>query len=168
MLPDLLKTSTTFRSCLKSKAIMFKKIVFTLIVLVSAQQTLHAQNWLTSWSAAKERATTQDKPIILVFQGSDWCAPCIKLDKEIWQSDAFKSYAQKHYVMLQADFPRKKKNALPEAQQKANNTLAEQYNPNGYFPFVVVLDKNGRILGKAGYEKITPDAYIKKINAFVK
>ncbi|EAQ48141.1 MULTISPECIES: thioredoxin family protein [Flavobacteriaceae] len=147
---------------------MFKKIVFTLVVLVFAQQTLHAQNWLTSWSTAKERATTQDKPIILVFQGSDWCAPCIKLDKEIWQSDAFKSYAQKHYVMLQADFPRKKKNALPEAQQKANNTLAEHYNPNGYFPFVVVLDKNGHVLGNTGYEKTTPEAYIKKLNAFVK
>ena len=35
--------------------------------------------------------TIEDKNIIIVFSGSDWCAPCIKLDKNIWQSDAFKN-----------------------------------------------------------------------------
>ena len=69
--------------------------------------------------------------------------------------------------MLQADFPRKAKNALPAAQQEANNKLAETYNKNGYFPLVVVLDKNGKVLGNAGYEKTTPAAYIKKIDAFL-
>ena len=43
--------------------------------------------------------------------------------------------------MLKADFPRKKKNLLPKPQQKNNNKLAEKYNSNGHFPFVVVLDK---------------------------
>ena len=108
------------------------------------------------------------RPIILVFQGSDWCAPCIKLDREIWSTEVFKKYATENYVMLQADFPRRKKNALPEPQTKANAALAEKYNKQGYFPFVVVLDSNGKVLGESSYKKTTPENYIKELNAFRK
>ena len=69
--------------------------------------------------------------------------------------------------MLQADFPRKKKNALPDELQQKNNQLAEKYNKQGYFPFVVVLDKEGAILGEAGYENTTPTEYIKKLESFI-
>ena len=44
--------------------------------------------------------------------------------------------------------------------------LAEKYNPNGYFPFVVVLDKSGNVLGKIGYKKTTPQEYIKIIDSY--
>ena len=68
--------------------------------------------------------------------------------------------------MLQADFPRKRENSLSETQAKANAKLAETYNSNGIFPFVVVLDANGNVLGKTGYKKTTPEQYIKELNAF--
>ena len=68
--------------------------------------------------------------------------------------------------MLKADFPRKKANALSEEQQQKNNTLFEKYNLNGYFPFVVVLDKDGRVLGETGYQKSTPTDYITLLESF--
>ena len=120
------------------------------------------------FAAAKKEAAKEDKPIILVFQGSDWCAPCIKLDKEIWSTEEFKDYAQKHYIMLKADLPRKNKNALSPEQQEKNNKLAEVYNSNGYFPFVVVLDKSGKVLGQAGYQKIEVKQYIAMLDKFAK
>lgn len=126
-----------------------------------------AQNWQTDFSTATEIARQEKKPIILVFQGSDWCAPCIKLDREVWSTDIFKNYAGEHYVMLKADFPRKKKNALSNEQAKANARLAETYNKQGIFPFVVVLDSEGKVLGETGYKKKSPDAYIEELNAFI-
>jgi thiol-disulfide isomerase/thioredoxin len=42
-----------------------------------------AQNWQTDFEEAKRIASEQNKNIIIVFSGSDWCAPCIKLDKNI-------------------------------------------------------------------------------------
>jgi len=144
-----------------------KKFLLSICFIVLAFNLSQAQEWQNDFGKAKAIASKEQKPIILVFQGSDWCAPCIKLNKEIWETEAFQSYAKDHYVMLQADFPRKAKNALPAAQQEANNKLAETYNKNGYFPLVVVLDKNGKVLGNAGYEKTTPAAYIKKIDAFL-
>ncbi len=145
-----------------------KKTFFIFSVLLFSVSFLSAQEWQTDFETAKKLASKENHPIILVFQGSDWCAPCIKLDREIWSSDEFKDYAKDHFVMLQADFPRKKMNALPDVQQQKNNQLAEKYNKQGYFPFVVVLDKEGNVLGEAGYEKTTPTAYIDKLESFVK
>lgn len=139
-------------------------IVFALVSIVAAK----AQDWKTDFEAAKKTAQQENKPIVLVFQGSDWCAPCIKLDREIWSTSQFKEYSKGHYVMLQADFPRKEKNQLPEKQKKQNQVLAEKYNPNGYFPFVVVLNAKGEVLGQTSYKKVTPEEYIKIINSFVK
>lgn len=124
-----------------------------------------AQSWLTDFNEAKGQAKKQNKKIILVFQGSDWCTPCIKLDHEIWQSAEFKDYAKEHFILLKADFPRRKKNRLSKEQQAKNNDLAERYNHNGIFPLVVVLDASGKILKELSYEAISPKEYIKKLES---
>ncbi|MBG43266.1 MAG: thiol-disulfide isomerase [Aequorivita sp.] len=144
-----------------------KKIILLVAVFFFSFK-LSAQEWQTDFETAKQISSEENRPIVLVFQGSDWCAPCIKLDREIWSSEEFKAYAKDHFVMLQADFPRKKKNSLPNVQQQKNNQLAEKYNKQGYFPFVVILDNEGNVLGEAGYEKTTPAAYIEKLESFVK
>ena len=70
--------------------------------------------------------------------------------------------------MVQADFPRRKKNVLADKQTKANAKLAEAYTKNGVFPFVVVLDNNGKVLGETSYKKTTPQTYIDELNGFAK
>lgn len=143
-----------------------KKIIFISFFIFSLSAT--SQNWITDFESAKKAAKDENQNIILVFQGSDWCAPCIKLDREIWSTEVFKEYAQDHFVMLQADFPRKKQNKLSKEQQEHNNALAENYNINGYFPFVVVLDHTGNVLGETSYKKISPEQYIDVLNSFSK
>ncbi len=137
-----------------------KQILLTLFGIVHFIGPLHAQEWHTDFAEAKAIAAKEKKTILLVFQGSDWCAPCIKLDREIWSADDFKAYASDHYVLLKADFPRKKKNQLPQEQQKANAQLAEKYNQQGIFPLVIVLDSSGKVLGKTSYKKLSPPDYI--------
>ena len=142
-----------------------KKILVLSIMLLPFM--IQAQDWQTDFETAKSLAAEQDKPIILVFQGSDWCAPCIKLEKEIWSSEDFIAYSKEHYIMLKADFPRKRQNSLSAEQQEKNNALAEKYNKEGYFPLVVVLDKEGKVLGTTGYKKLTPSEYIEFLNSFI-
>lgn len=144
---------------------MIKKIIFTAAIFFFALN-INAQNWHTDLEAAKGLAQKENKQIILVFQGSDWCAPCIKLDREIWSSEEFANYSNEHYILVKADFPRRKKNQLESKQQEMNNKLAEKYNPNGYFPLVVVMDKEGHVLGKTGYKKVSPHEYIDILNSF--
>ena len=85
-----------------------KKAIIISLVLIGSVMFANAQEWQTDFTQAKEKARKENKIIILVFQGSDWCAPCMKLDSEIWSTDVFKSYADEHFVMLLADFPKKK------------------------------------------------------------
>ena len=140
-----------------------KKIALGIILFVSTIG--FAQDWQTDLEAAKKLATDQDKNIIIVFSGSDWCAPCIKLDKNIWQSDAFKNQSANDWLLLKADFPRKKANELSKDQTAHNRKLAEKYNIEGSFPLVVLVDKNGKVLGKMGFKNVSPEEYIKMIHA---
>ena len=145
-----------------------KKYIVLVLFVITGFGSSFAQDWQTDFNKAQEMAISKDLPIILVFQGSDWCAPCIKLDRDVWATDDFKAYAKEHFVMLQADFPRRKSNALPEEQLNKNKALAEKYNRNGVFPFVVVMNATGEVYGETSYKKLSPKEYIEELNAFIK
>lgn len=142
------------------------KLLLTLVLAIGLTSTISAQEWMTNLKQAKSISTKENKNIILVFSGSDWCAPCIKLEKQIWESSEFKNEAKEHWVLLKADFPRRKANKLSKEQTKENEKTAERYNPNGYFPLVVVLDSKGKILGKTTYKDSSPKEYIKHLHSF--
>jgi thioredoxin-related protein len=145
-----------------------KKILVLVSFILVVSFGAESQNWTTNFDEAKKMASKNNQNIVLVFQGSDWCAPCIKLDREIWSTEEFKKLSINHFVMLQADFPRKKANKLSEEQTLQNSKLAEVYNKEGIFPLVVVLNKNGKVLGKTGYEKSNPTDYFKKLTSLEK
>ncbi len=138
------------------------------LIAFTLTQITVAQDWNYNFEEAKKLASEQDKNIILVFSGSDWCAPCIKLDKNIWQSDTFKKEAGDNWIIVKADFPRKKANTLSKEQTEHNRKLAEKFNLEGSFPLVVVLDKTGKVLGKMGFKNVSPEEYIKMIHALEK
>jgi thioredoxin-related protein len=127
-----------------------------------------SQNWKTNFEDAKNQAIIENKNIVLVFSGSDWCAPCIKLDNNIWQSEEFKKEAEQKWIVYKADFPKKKANLLPAAVTANNKKLADRYNKSGNFPLVLLLDKSGTILGITGYKNVSPQEYIQLIHSFEK
>ena len=141
-----------------------KKLYILFFIINSL--ALVSQDWLESYEESLIKSNQENKKIILVFQGSDWCGPCIKLTEEVWSSEYFIDYARKFFILLKADFPRKRKNYLSDDQKEANKILAERFNPNGYFPLIVVIDSTGNVLGKMGYEKKTPEQYIKTLESF--
>ncbi len=144
------------------------KILLFYVLFLSANSSVISQNWHTDFKSSKMEAQEKEYPILLLFSGSDWCAPCIKLKKEILDTETFQNYASDHFVLLKADFPRKKKNQLPQPLQDQNAQLAEQYNKSGGFPMVVLLDEKGTKLGELGYEKTSPKSYIEMLNALIK
>jgi thioredoxin-related protein len=143
---------------------MIKTLLAALLVFLML--SLNAQNWESSFETAKMKSGREGKNIVLVFSGSDWCIPCEKLEKFIWESPEFIQYSQAHFVMFRADFPKKKVNALSKEQQDNNDKLAEIYNKQGLFPLVLVLDKIGKVLGTTSYKNITPKEYIALLHSF--
>ncbi len=110
--------------------------------------------WCENLEKAQTQAQAEQKTIILYFSGSDWCGPCIKLKKEVLETEVFQGFAAEKLVMVKADFPRSKKNQLSKEQTAYNEVLAEKYNPEGKFPYTVLLDNQGKkIKSWDGYPK---------------
>lgn len=128
----------------------------------------YSQNWKTNFEEAKIDALKENKNILLVFSGSDWCGPCVKLDNVVWKSEDFKTEAEKNWVLYKADFPKKKANQLSAELAENNNKLAEKYNKNGSFPLVVLLDKTGKVVGMTGFKNISSLDYIQLIHSMEK
>jgi thioredoxin-related protein len=134
-------------------------------VIISAFLFTSSINWELDFEKAKTEASQSNKFILLSFGGSDWCAPCIKLKEEIFESFAFQKYAKERLIMVRADFPRLKKNQLDAKQIARNEALAEKYNPEGKFPFTLLLDAKGKKLKEwDGYPKnLTPALMMEQI-----
>lgn len=109
---------------------------------------LSVTDWGTDFEKAKQTATQEHKYILLNFSGSDWCVPCIRMHKEIFKSDEFKKLADSRLVLINADFPRLKKNKLSKELQKQNDHLADLYNPGGIFPLTLLLTPDGKLIKK--------------------
>lgn len=122
--------------------------------------------WTGNFTEAQQQAQTRHQQILINFSGSDWCGPCIRLRKEILESAAFETYAKDHLVLVRADFPRQKKNQLPPEQVKLNEALAEKYNPEGKFPYTLLVDENGKVLRSwDGYPDESPEKFVQQITS---
>ncbi len=139
-----------------------KKILFAALCIA----TMSFTTWQPSFEKAQQLAKEKHQLILLNFSGSDWCGPCMRMHKEIFASDVFTKMADSSLVTVNADFPRKKKNQLDKIVQKQNDALAEKYNPQGKFPYTVLIDANGKIV-KAwdGMPKDKATQFAQQINA---
>ena len=90
------------------------------------------------------------------------------MHKEIFESDVFKTYADANLVLLNADFPRLKKNQLSKEQQKKNDLLADKYNTKGSFPLTVLLAGDGSVIYSwDGMPDKTPDQFVKQLKEII-
>ena len=136
-----------------------------MIIALFALFAVSTSPWLTDFEEAKIMARQKHQFILLNFSGSDWCGPCIRLHKEVFGSEAFNSLASENLVLVNADFPRMKKNQLPKAQQQQNDKLADTYNAAGNFPFTVLLNAEGKVIKEwDGFPKKGVASFIDELN----
>jgi len=127
--------------------------------------TLIFTEWLTDFDAAKKTAHQKHQYILLTFTGSDWCGPCIRLHNEIFQSKEFINLTENRLVLLNADFPRLKKNQLSKTMQEQNDRLADRYNSAGSFPKTLLLNAEGTVINQwDGFPKEGAAAFIDELN----
>jgi len=103
-------------------------------------------------------ANETQKTILLVFTGSDWCAPCMRFEKQVLSEYGFLEFARENLVILKADFPQRKK--LSPEEEVQNDKLAEQYNPKGIFPRLVLLREDKSVLSLLHYNNQTSIEFI--------
>jgi thioredoxin-related protein len=124
--------------------------------------------WHTNMQEAKVLAQKEHRHILLNFSGSDWCGPCILLRKDILDAPDFATLADSSLVLVNADFPRMKKNQLSKEQQALNDQLADQYNAKGQFPLTLLLTADGRVLRQwEGNPGISPAAFATAVKGVI-
>jgi len=141
----------------------------TMVLIFLLSTFAFSGEWLSNFDEAKTIASKEDKMILLYFSGSDWCRPCILLKKKVFETDEFKEFAGKNLVLSMFDFPFREKNMPAMDQVEHNEKMAEQYNPDGNFPQVVIVNSKGaEIVELAGYNNESVEDYITNLKKVLK
>lgn len=121
--------------------------------------------WHTDFTAALREARRSNKQILLLVTGSDWCPPCMNLEKKIFGHKNFVPEAAPSLVLLKADFPRKRVQSPQEKKQAAE--IIKRYPVKSY-PTVYLLNSNGRVLDKkVGFSGSgSPKSYLKSFKGY--
>lgn len=150
----------------------FWLIIITFILLTlhaagleEAPQQIDQINWLLNMEEAQQIAAEKNLPIFVHFTGSDWCGWCFKLEEEVYSKQVFQDYADENLVMVKIDFP--KHLQQPDEIKIYNNSLARKYQITG-FPTVLLLDKEGKILGRTGYQDGGASKYVDHLQDLLK
>lgn len=138
-----------------------------LLIILFITGLFSSVTWLGNFNEATVEAAKTHKYILVNFSGSDWCGPCIRERKEILETATFESFASDHLVLVRADFPRQKKNLLSKEQTKLNEQLADKYNPDGKFPYTLLIDEHGKVVKDwDGFPNESPEKFVEQISEF--
>ena len=124
--------------------------------------------WHTDLNKAIEISIESEKPIFMFFTGSDWCGWCIRLQKEVFFKPDFVKWAKENLVLVELDFPRRKK--LEESLKQQNENLRQMFAvrgyPTGWFvvPEIEENKVNFKRLGSQGYVAGGPKNWIDGAN----
>lgn len=126
------------------------------------EYTAGNDGWHVYLEEAYAESKDSGKPILVNFTGSDWCGWCKKLTRDVFVHDEFKTWADDNVVLLELDFPKRKK--LPADISKQNRELQQAFQVRGYptiWVFDLDKDASGEFtiaaLGKTGYTKTVPE-----------
>jgi len=152
------------------------KNIFLIIAVITSlgmySQEKAELEWHTDLSKAVPLSIEQNKPLLLFFTGSDWCGWCIRLKREVFAFEKFKTWTDSNVVLVELDFPRRKQ--LPANIQKQNRELAGVFAVRGYptvwlvTPQVLENNKINFIKhGTLGYVAGGPDKWIPTAEKFL-
>lgn len=133
--------------------------------LVVAQEIETEPGFDDDWEAdidlALAHAKEDNKRLLLLFTGSDWCPPCIRLEQEVLSKDSFIKQAEKNFTLVKMDFPQDQ-TKVPAQMLQTNQKWMKQLGVEG-FPTIVLIDVEGQPFGFIGYTPGSPDSVLEEI-----
>lgn len=120
--------------------------------------------WVQDFEQAKATAAAEGKDLLMDFTGSDWCGWCIRLDKEVFDTEVFQAAIHEQFVLVKLDYPRDQSLVTDEIRAQ-NEGLQEEYGIEG-FPTIFLADAQGRPFGRTGYQQGGPESYLEHLKEF--
>ena len=147
------------------KAILIP-IIIAVFLSIGCSETPASDSldWKTNVEEAMEIAKKENKAVLVNFTGSDWCKWCFKLNDEVFSQAEFEKYSQENLVLVKIDFPR----SVPQTNEtkQYNQSLAQKYGIQG-FPTILIMDNEGKLLAKTGYQQGGAVNYVNHIEGFL-
>lgn len=139
-----------------------KSLVGSLLLFSSIS---FGQTWNSNLEDAFDIAKSSDRPVLIFFSVSESCDSCRKLDRVVFQSPDFSEFASKELVLVKMDFAK----PVDSFTNTENLLIVEKYNKDGFFPWVVLVDKYRKVIGKAAlYENQSPVEYLNEIKKIIR
>ncbi|MDY0781092.1 thioredoxin family protein [Tenacibaculum sp. IB213877] len=113
--------------------------------------------WEVTFKDAVKKARKERKPILIYFTGSDWCGPCMRLDKDLFHTEKFKQFADENMILYMADYPRNRDLVTPE-NKSTNEELSARYAQTS-FPTLIMINDKGEVLGRKNGSYMTEYYY---------
>jgi len=132
---------------------MLACLAFSLLVTcrpLHSAGLLAEEIWSEDAAASVERAKSEGKDLLLLYTGSDWCPPCMKLESDVLSHREFLNTVTEKFVLVKFDFPKDKPQI--EELKSQNQEWAEKFGITGY-PTVVLLDSDQRPYAFSGFRE---------------
>lgn len=131
-------------------------------MLVFLATQAQSQEWKSDLEEAFREANAHGKNVLLFFSVSDACDLCRRLDNVVFQSEEFREYASKNLVLVKLDFH----NSMNSGNKADQLLVVEKYNKDGFFPWVVIIGQNQKVVGKLPlYSDQGPRQYVSQIRS---
>lgn len=131
--------------------------VVAIALTMASPYKVSSQNWITEVDQAFVEAKSGNKKVLLFFTLKD-CATCDALESNIFNSIVFREHAANEFILAKVDFSHTEHITL---DYEKTLLIVEKFNRDGFFPFVVIADYNGKILKKMPpYENESVSDYI--------
>ncbi|MDO5656392.1 MAG: thioredoxin family protein [Flavobacteriaceae bacterium] len=124
------------------------KNILKLLFLFTFLLSLHANAQITKvddWETAQNEAISQNKNILIILTGSEWCKPCIKMEKNVIETSDFENYANNNLILFEINLPRHQD--LNSKIYKDYNYFKNKYQTNA-LPSLILVESDGKKIAK--------------------
>ena len=142
-----------------------KSFLYLWVALTSTTFSLRGAPWLTDHGTAVLRRSAENKPMLILFTGSDWCPACQELRRSVFVQPEFVSYARANLILLEVDFP--KSRPMSVVQKQSNQALAKAYRVTHY-PTMVLVDTKGVEAFRIQYNGGTAKGFVADLDDYVR
>ena len=127
-----------------------KKILAFLTIAVLATTSFAADFMADALAKAKK----ENKAVMVIFSGLEWCPPCQMFDRYIIKSEQFKKFAKSNLIMIEVDMKRTRqidvsidgKLAEKNATYMQDVQALENKYPHRGVPYAVVVKADGNLV----------------------
>lgn len=117
---------------------MVRSLICSTVALIGVVSHAMALEWMHDLDAAREKAATENKLLLVEFTGSDWCKHCLMQKKKVLENAEFERWVTRHCVPVEVDVPNDAARVGGEIQKKLNKLICDDYGVKS-FPTLRIL-----------------------------